>query len=427
MPRWASSLFSPAFLLCSLALGEPSFGVAPVRVELGVRSVGEVHVESIFVHNPLATAIEVDASCANPAVGLEPASVQIAPFGGAVIEMTLPLRHLGEFEEVIVFTSPSQAGERFSTYAGRAVLDHQKRSRRSITFEPFTHADESEEVETWFEDGMRWHRQKGIIYPHAVRVAQGLEGRVDSGSTHVYLPDIGSHFAPMQITTEIPGDLFTAVSIELGEINTLGTAGTHSAVFVGHKADGSTVSAEWVADGQADGVGGVADFEVFTFPAEFAGLTRLETHSSAFTIDNFIADGPPRPSDLEQAYMAWRDVHLPGKGLRTGVLEDFDGDGRSNLWEFMSGNSPTLPDAHTANLSLQPSADGTALRFWLRNGLPLSHLRLEHSTDLKEWQPIEIDPEALELLEQVGGISRYSLPFAESSTLPNFYRLSHQP
>jgi PEP-CTERM putative exosortase interaction domain len=69
--------------------------------------------------------------------------------------------------------------------------------------------------------------------------------------------------------------------------------------FIGYRADGSTVTANFTTDGIIDGTGPLADFETFYFGPEFRGLTRVEIPTYDWSLDNLVATVPePQTSAL---------------------------------------------------------------------------------------------------------------------------------
>ncbi len=91
---------------------------------------------------------------------------------------------------------------------------------------------------------------------------------------------------------------FTPLSIDLGEYS---TSTSDSVIhFIGYKQNGATVTTSFQIDRLADGVGGIDDFQRFSFPLEFADILRLEVPNTLWHCDNLIFSTvipPPLPSD----------------------------------------------------------------------------------------------------------------------------------
>ena len=66
--------------------------------------------------------------------------------------------------------------------------------------------------------------------------------------------------------------------------------------FIGYKADGSSVTAEFTTDGVIDGTGPLADFQTFYFGSQFADLVRFEVPTYGYAMDNLVFfDVVPEP------------------------------------------------------------------------------------------------------------------------------------
>jgi hypothetical protein len=56
--------------------------------------------------------------------------------------------------------------------------------------------------------------------------------------------------------------------------------------FLGYRADGSIVTADFTTDGIIDGTGPLADFQKFYFGPEFTDLTKFEVPTHGYALDN---------------------------------------------------------------------------------------------------------------------------------------------
>lgn len=87
---------------------------------------------------------------------------------------------------------------------------------------------------------------------------------------------------------------FTPLTVDLGEY-----ANQKSIVFVGIKENESLVSTTFNLDGRFDGLGGIADFQTFTFPPEFQDLKSLKVLGPGLHLDNLFVETivpPPLPT-----------------------------------------------------------------------------------------------------------------------------------
>lgn len=150
---------------------------------------------------------------------------------------------------------------------------------------------------------------------------------------------------------------FTPISIDLGEYST--TTTDEEIHFIGSKPGGETVSTSFTLDLLADGAGGVADFQSFTFPPEFAGIVRLEVPNTKWRFDNltFSTVVPPvLPADQRLGPAFSNAIELYSKSIHDNTLL-IGGD-----YQFVSGFQPTAPSKTkflapegTAFLSSTPS------------------------------------------------------------------------
>lgn len=106
---------------------------------------------------------------------------------------------------------------------------------------------------------------------------------------------------------KLNGTVFTPLEIDVAEYSR--SVKDPHVEFVGHKADGTTVTVQAPLDGVADGPGGAPDFQTFTFPSSFANIVRLEVPTGRWSFDNFVFSTvapPPLPADqrLEGAFRA---------------------------------------------------------------------------------------------------------------------------
>lgn len=150
------------------------------------------------------------------------------------------------------------------------------------------------------QPGISSHEEAGFVIkprgpvatvtPFRMRLNGGeVPGSVSNGSPFLQLA-LGDSFELF----EKSGLPFTPLSIDLAEYSTLVPAPAE-VLFHGFFSDGSAVSVNFGLDGIADGPGGEADFETFTFPADFSGIIRLETPTETLSIDHIVVEVIPEP------------------------------------------------------------------------------------------------------------------------------------
>lgn len=108
----------------------------------------------------------------------------------------------------------------------------------------------------------------------------------ENGSTYI-LNGFGDSFSG----TSTANSLFGLYSVDLAEFSTLYKS-PWAVEFIGYKADGTTVRAEFVTDGIIDGSGPLADFETFYFSDSFSDLVRFEVPNERMSLDNLVVIVP---------------------------------------------------------------------------------------------------------------------------------------
>jgi hypothetical protein len=120
--------------------------------------------------------------------------------------------------------------------------------------------------------------------------AEALEGFPRNGSPYLY-----ASFGESLAVTSGRGP-FGLVSVDLAEYSALYPTPLN-VPFIGYRADGSTVSTEFVTDGIIDGAGPLADFQTFYFDSQFVNLVRVEVPTYGWSLDNMVfSDAGPEPS-----------------------------------------------------------------------------------------------------------------------------------
>ena len=92
------------------------------------------------------------------------------------------------------------------------------------------------------------------------------------------------------------GGLFSLGTVDLAEYSSVFDGNKIAVSFIGHKDNGVTVFQNFTIDGLRDGVGGIDDFETFTFSSDFTNLVYVEVGSTIFSMDNLSVSAVPIPA-----------------------------------------------------------------------------------------------------------------------------------
>jgi hypothetical protein len=148
-------------------------------------------------------------------------------------------------------------------------------------------------VHSYTEDGVRF------TTPHAsgfVHYGAQANGKASNDS-------LGLITAAALRIEMVDHSLFSLGSISLAEYSTVYPR-PHSATFTGHFLNGSTVSQTFVTDGLIDSIGGIDDFQTFSFLSSFSDLSyvTMRAHNGVFSgsvaIDDLVVNPEtvPEPS-----------------------------------------------------------------------------------------------------------------------------------
>jgi hypothetical protein len=141
-----------------------------------------------------------------------------------------------------------------------------------------------------------------------------------NGTTCVIVP---TYRGPLAIR-HAEGHLFSLRSVDLAEYST-SFQSPQTITFVGTKGNGTTVRQSFVTDGIIDGTGPVADFQTFTFPAQFSGLVKVEVEQAGYAIDQIRMEVLPEtiPNRApEVSAGADQVITLPGTAGLVGMVTD---------------------------------------------------------------------------------------------------------
>jgi len=143
--------------------------------------------------------------------------------------------------------------------------------------------------------GINYYSEEGMIFTPITSEAQftrnggGGAGWPSNGTAYLQAL-LGDSLA---ITES--GHHFGLVSVDLAEYSYLFQTPT-TVQFIGYKADGSTLTTEFVTDGIMDGTGPLPDFQTFSFDSRFNDLVRVEIPNVGWSLDNMVFSLPvPEP------------------------------------------------------------------------------------------------------------------------------------
>ena len=91
--------------------------------------------------------------------------------------------------------------------------------------------------------------------------------------------------------------LFSLGNIDLAEYSNVFIA-PKTISFTGYYANGSSINQSFTTDGLFDSVGGIEDFETFSFASGFTNLAYVETNTNIFSMDNLEINMVPVPSTV---------------------------------------------------------------------------------------------------------------------------------
>jgi hypothetical protein len=124
------------------------------------------------------------------------------------------------------------------------------------------------------------------------------------------------------------------------------------------------------------------------------------------------------------SFADWRNRYFPGNATAGLETVDSDGDGNSNLMEYIAGSDPTRADASAPALSIHRVAAGFELRWSSVRALTDVQNVIEESVSLGEWSksPV-ISTEKRERLPDGRLLHGYQFT-AEPDVRSKFFRLA---
>ena len=124
------------------------------------------------------------------------------------------------------------------------------------------------------------------------------------------------------------------------------------------------------------------------------------------------------------SFADWQNRHFPGNATADLETVDSDGDGNSNLMEYIAGSNPTLADTTAPALSIHPVAAGFELRWTSVRALTDVQAVIEESVSLGDWSmsPV-ISTEKRERLPDGRMLHGYQFT-ADPTVRSKFFRLA---
>ncbi|MDF7809536.1 hypothetical protein P4E94_19015 [Pontiellaceae bacterium B12219] len=307
------------------------------------------------LENTVSNSIRVSLISDNPYFEVGNTNLLVLANEKLLIPVTVNAQRLGTNQAAIICV-PDGEPDAVDSIALKAqtYLNYASNGMQVITFDPATAYGSEVDISSYSEKGYNFSIPSFMYHNGG-----GKAGRPDNGTANlIFITGGGS---PL-IISQASGGAFDAVSIDLSEYSTVFQY-PKEVIIIGHKADGATVEVSFRTDGIIDGLGGVPDFEKFFFPSEFTDLISLEIPSSGFTMDNLavsqnLSIWPP------EAYAEWQTDYFPASVPKSGLLEDFDGDGQSNFDEFIAGKNPTNAWSTFMMYDAFALEDGSMVLFW---------------------------------------------------------------
>jgi hypothetical protein len=133
----------------------------------------------------------------------------------------------------------------------------------------------------------------------------------DSATLDNFYPDNGTAYIrttfnrPQLTVSNLQGSLFSLVSLDFGEFSTGQASPPSPITIIGHRADGSDISAIMIPDNILDAHGPLDDFQLIQFASGFSNLVSVEIpggQGSGYSIDNIVVTVVPIPDACLDAW-----------------------------------------------------------------------------------------------------------------------------
>jgi hypothetical protein len=151
-----------------------------------------------------------------------------------------------------------------------------------------------------------------------------------------------------------------------------------------------------------------------------ADTLRYRIGAAGQTSVLWVTDGG---AEAALSFADWQNRHFPGNATADLETVDSDGDGNSNLMEYIAGSNPTLADTTAPALSIHPVATGFELRWSSVRALTDVQIGLEECASLGLWVDSSIITAEKRESQPDGRIRRNYLFTADPAVRSRFFRL----
>jgi hypothetical protein len=329
--------------------------ITPAALDFGTMEIGMLKTKYFELENTVSDSIRVNLSSDNPYFEVGETNLLVPANQKLLIPVAFNAQRLGTNQATVICVPDGELDAVDSiALKAQTYLDYASNGMQVVTFDATTAYGSETYISSYSERGYDFSIP-GFMY----HFGGGSAGRADNGTATLIFVTAGG--SPLSIS-QAHGGRFDAISVDLSEYSTVFTYPADITI-IGNKADGSTVNTLFRTDGVIDGLGGDPDFETFYFPSEFTDLISLEIPSSGFTMDNLavsqnLSIWPP------EAYAEWQQNYLPTSVPKSGLMEDFDGDGQLNGEEFIAGMDPTNAASRFMVESADALTDGSFVLTW---------------------------------------------------------------
>lgn len=135
------------------------------------------------------------------------------------------------------------------------------------------------------------YTENGVSFTGSFAHSSTDSGRVWNDSTGYLAFLYGSSLRIEMLNSS----LFSLGAIDLAEYSSVFRE-PRTITFTGYYSSGLSVSQSFTIDGLFDGVGGIDDFETFSFGTEFRNLAYVELNTVIFSMDNLEINAVPIPA-----------------------------------------------------------------------------------------------------------------------------------
>ncbi len=142
--------------------------------------------------------------------------------------------------------------------------------------------------------GYHYCLEEGFHLKAAGRIAVAMQSGIVAFNGTRVVPVL-SHLPPVTLS-QMDGTRFTPLRVDLSEYSIAATPPGNAVPVEAVFGDGRVENHTFTLDGQIDGSQGpIEDFQTFTFPASWTGITALRFTVSGIALDNLVLQGPLVP------------------------------------------------------------------------------------------------------------------------------------